>query len=121
MLYFTSSLVNSRPEWNCTPLRRFTLICLASLLTSQLSASMGCGFNCTSYCVNRSNANQTLWDDGCRKCGSSVTMSPTWPDLMVPPALGAPAAGFAAALALAAGEPAAGEVAGAAALAGALV
>ena len=24
----TSSLVSSRPEWNCTPLRRFSLICL---------------------------------------------------------------------------------------------
>ena len=43
MLYLTSSLVNSRPVWNWTPLRRFSLICLKSVLTSQLSASIGCG------------------------------------------------------------------------------
>ena len=43
MLHFTSSLVKSRPECHCTPLRRDNLICLRSLLVSQLSASMGCG------------------------------------------------------------------------------
>ena len=41
MLYFTSSLVNSRPSWNSTPLRRLSLICLLSLLRSQLSARRG--------------------------------------------------------------------------------
>src|SRR5262245_14877876 len=44
MLYSTSSLVNSRPEWNVTPLRRLSLTFVWSVLTSQLSARRGSGF-----------------------------------------------------------------------------
>src|SRR3954462_15280234 len=50
-LYSTSALVNSRPEWYWTPFRRLNLICLESLLKSQLSASIGCGTNVSSYDV----------------------------------------------------------------------
>jgi len=34
MFQAMSALVNSRPVWNCTPLRRLNLICLRSLLAS---------------------------------------------------------------------------------------
>jgi hypothetical protein len=47
--HFTSSLVNSRPVWNWTPLRRLSLICVRSALRSQLSASIGCGFKLMSF------------------------------------------------------------------------
>ena len=40
-VYLTSSLVNSRPVWNCHPLAQIELDLLASLLMSQLSASIG--------------------------------------------------------------------------------
>jgi hypothetical protein len=44
-VYLTSSLVSSRPLWYWTPLRRLNLTCLLSELSSQLSASRGCGAN----------------------------------------------------------------------------
>src|SRR5579859_7428222 len=47
-LYLTSSLVNSRPVWKVTFLRRFSLMRLKSLLTSQLSANIGCGLKLSS-------------------------------------------------------------------------
>src|SRR5439155_1314281 len=53
-LYFTSSLDISRPEWNCTLCRRLIFTERASELTSQLSASIGCGLRLASYAVRRS-------------------------------------------------------------------
>ena len=47
-LYLTSSLVNSRPVWNWASLRRLSLICVWSALTSQLSASRGSGLSSSS-------------------------------------------------------------------------
>src|SRR5687768_7552673 len=58
IFHLTSSLVNSRPECQVTPLRRFSLICRESELTSQLSASIGCGFEVWSYSMRRSNGAQ---------------------------------------------------------------
>src|SRR5579864_3969211 len=52
MLNLTSSLVNSRPLWNWTPLRRFNWIRMVSGATSQLSASIGIGLRWLSYAVS---------------------------------------------------------------------
>src|SRR5437016_14447620 len=53
-LYLTSSLVNSRPLWNGTPLRRLNLNVLLSELASQLSANTGWGCSVKSYTANLS-------------------------------------------------------------------
>ena len=59
----TSSLVSSRPVWNWTPLRRVSLTCLASLLTSQLSASIGVGLGFGLSAMSK-------WSDAETKCPS---------------------------------------------------
>src|SRR5579871_682861 len=64
MLYFTSSLVNSRPLCQTTPLRRLILICLKSWPTSQVSASSGCGCNWSSYDMSRSYTVQRFSNAG---------------------------------------------------------
>src|SRR5579859_6998545 len=60
MFHLTSSLVSSRPVWNCTPWRRLNLTRLKSGLTSQLSASIGWTSPLASYWVRRSYAVQVV-------------------------------------------------------------
>src|SRR5215471_16540353 len=117
----TSSLVISRPEWNCTPLRRWIVNCLPSGVCSQLSASCGCGLRSRSYVVSVSYAMKTLKPFfGPQDCGSMLATSPTAPTRRLPPVLGC-AAGAAAAVGavLAAVAPGAGAVAPALPAAGA--
>src|SRR4051794_17684863 len=85
-VYLMSSLVNSRPLWYWTPLRRLNLSCLLSELSSQLSASRGTGLNFSSKVINWSWTWPTVllllgdhWN------GSRVVMSPTMPTRSVPP------------------------------------
>src|SRR5581483_7795606 len=88
MLYFTSSLVNSRPEWYITPLRRFSLMVLLSELRSQLSARRGTGLRLSSLNVSTSKIwPMVLFWVGAHWKPSVVMMSPTWPTRSVPPFL----------------------------------
>src|SRR4051794_26041310 len=96
MFHLMSSLVNSRSECHVTPLRRLSLICRESGLSSQLSASMGVGFEVSSYSVMRSKGAQ-LTLPVLSRWPSMRAMSPTMPTRSVPPDFGCAAAGLAAA------------------------
>src|SRR5215471_13592518 len=57
--HLTSSLVNSRPVCQVTPLRRLNLYCVAFALTSQDSARRGWISSLSLYAVRRSQTFQT--------------------------------------------------------------
>src|SRR5579864_7968181 len=93
-VYFTSSLVSSRPEWYWTPLRRLSLNCLKSVLISQLSASIGCGWRLASYWVRRSKtSHEVSLPPPAMLLPSMLTGLAVCAKRSVPPALGWPAAG----------------------------
>src|SRR3569833_596668 len=102
MFHFTSSLVSSRPLCHITPLRRLSLYCVASALTSQDSSSRGWTSSFSLYSVSRSQTfhRESYWSRESR-WPSSDDRSLVKASRSVPPALGAAAAALALGEALA--------------------
>src|SRR3954447_5414166 len=92
--HLTSSLVNSRPECHCTPLRRLSLYCVASPLISHDSARRGWISSLSLYSVSPSQTFQTesYWSRESR-CPSRPDRSLVKARRRVPPFFGAAEAG----------------------------